>query len=112
MCRRQWRPIPRGDLQIKPLHREGDFVQALHTPAAGGVYLLEEIRKLGCGQGAELNLPPWIEELTNQGICSSLGISVETVKNHVVNAMDTLGAADRTKLAVMAMLYGLIDPFG
>ena len=75
------------------------------------MYLPEEIRKLGCGQGAELNLPPWIEELTNQGICSSLGISVETVKTHVVNAMDKLGAADRTMLAVMAMLYGLIDPF-
>ena len=43
---------------------------------------------------------------------SSLGISVETVKTHVVNAKDKLGAADRTQLAVMALLYGLIDPLG
>ena len=50
--------------------------------------------------------------LTNQGIGSSLGISVETVKTHVVNAKDKLGAADRTQLAVMALLYGLIDPLG
>ena len=50
--------------------------------------------------------------LTNQGIGSSLGISVETVKTHVVNAKDKFGAADRTQLAVMALLYGLIDPLG
>ena len=50
--------------------------------------------------------------LTNQGIASSLGISVETVKTLVVNAKDKLGAADRTQLAVMALLCGLIDPLG
>ena len=50
--------------------------------------------------------------LTNQGIGSSLGISVPTVKTHVVNAKDKLGAADRTQLAVMALLYCLIDPLG
>ena len=50
--------------------------------------------------------------LTNQGIGNSLGISVERVKTHVVNAKDKLGAADRTLLAVMALLYGLIDPLG
>ena len=54
----------------------------------------------------------WPEGLTNQGIGSSLGILVETVKTHVVNAKDKLGAADRTQLAVMALLYGLIDPLG
>ena len=34
------------------------------------------------------------------------------VKTHVVNAKDKLGAGDRTQLAVMALLYGLIDPLG
>ena len=29
--------------------------------------------------------------LTNQGICISLGISVETVNTHVVNAKDKFG---------------------
>tara|TARA_B100002051_G_scaffold237474_1_gene239367 strand:- start:418 stop:627 length:210 start_codon:yes stop_codon:yes gene_type:complete len=47
---------------------------------------------------------------TNQGIGNSLGISVEPVKTQVVNAKDKLGAADRTQLASMALLYGLIDP--
>ena len=49
--------------------------------------------------------------LTNQGIATSLGISVETVKNHLVNAKDKLGARDRTQMAVMALHFGLIDPF-
>ena len=106
---------------------KGDFIQALHTLSEGGVYFPEEIRKLGAAEAPNPNLPPLIEELTerelevvagvargltNQGIGSSLGISVETVKTHVVNAKDKLGAADRTQLAVMALLYGLIDPLG
>ena len=106
---------------------KGDFVQALQTLSEGGVYLPEEIRKLGAAEAPTPNLPPLIEELTerelevvagvargltNQGIGSSLGISVETVKTHVVNAKDNLGAADRTQLSVMALLYGLIDPLG
>ena len=37
---------------------------------------------------------------------------LDAVKTHVVNAKDKLGAADRTQLAVMALLYGLIDPLG
>ena len=106
---------------------KGDFIQALQTLSEGGVYFPEEIRKLGAAQSPRLDLPPLVEELsdrerdvvagvarglTNQGIGSSLGISVETVKTHVTNAKDKLGAADRTQLAVMALLYGLIDPLG
>ena len=106
---------------------KGDFVQALHTLAEGGVYFPEEIRSLGAAQAPNPNLPALIEDLTerelevvagvargltNQGIGSSLGISVETVKTHVMNAKDKLGASDRTQLAVMALLYGLIDPLG
>ena len=80
-----------------------DFVQALHTLSEGGVYFPKEIRKLGAAQATNPNLPPLIEEITerelevvagvargrtNQGIGSSLGISVETVKTHVVNIND------------------------
>ena len=106
---------------------KGDFLHALQILSEGGVYLPEEIRQLGAAQASNQNLPPLIEELTerelkvvvgvargltNQGIGSSLGISVETVKTHLVNAKDKFGAADRTQLAVMALLYGLIDPLG
>ena len=48
--------------------------------------------------------------LTNQGIGNSLDILVETVKTHVVDAKDKLGAADLTQLAVMALLYGRSIP--
>ena len=106
---------------------KGDFIQALATLAEGGVYFPEEIRKLGAAQSPRPDLPPLIEELTerelevvagiargltNQAIAENLAISLETVKTHVVNAKDKLGAADRTQLAVMALLYGLIDPLG
>ena len=54
--------------------------------------------------------PSWARAV--DAIASSLGISVGTVKAHAVNAKDKLGAGDRTQLAVMALLYGLIDPLG
>ena len=54
--------------------------------------------------------PSWARAVA--AIATSLGISLETVKTHVVNAKDKLGAGDRTQLAVMALLYGLIDPLG
>ena len=103
----------------------GDFVQALSTLAEGGVYYPEEIRRLGAAHTQKHELPPLIEELTerelevvagvargltNQLIGSSLGISVETVKTHVVNAKGKLVASDRTQMAVKALLYGLIEP--
>ena len=93
----------------------GDLIAALHTIADGGVYYPAEIRRL----------PPLVEELTqreldvaaavarglkNNAIADLLGISLETVKTHVGNAMDKLGARDRTQMAVTALLYGLIDP--
>ena len=103
----------------------GDFIQALQTLSEGGVYFPEQIRRLGAGQTSKQELSPLIEELTerelevvagvargltNNAIGSCLGISVETVKTHVVNAKGKLGARDRTQMAVMALLYGLIDP--
>ena len=102
----------------------GDFMQALQTIAQGGVYYPNEIRRLGF-QTPRSDLPALVEELserevevveavarglTNKSVADALGISVETVKTHVMNAMGKIGARDRTQLAVMAMAYGLIDP--
>ena len=102
----------------------GDLISALHTVAEGGVYYPTEIRRMAASI-PEIQLPALVEELTareldvvaavsrglkNNTIADVLGISVETVKTHVGNAMDKLGACDRTQMAVTAMLYGLIDP--
>ena len=102
----------------------GDLIAALHTIADGGVYYPAEIRRLAAA-APQPDLPPLVEELTqrelgvaaavarglkNNAIADLLGISLETVKTHVGNAMDKLGARDRTQMAVTALLYGLIDP--
>ena len=105
----------------------GDLISALLTLAEGGIYFPEEIRRLAAASLPISELPALVEELTarevevvaaasrglkNNSIAELLGISVETVKTHVGNAMDKLGARDRTQMAVMALLYGLIDPLG
>ena len=102
----------------------GDLINALRTLADGGVYFPEQIRRIAAST-PQPDLPPLVEELTprelevtagvarglkNNAIATLLGLSVETVKSHVGNAMDKLGARDRTQMAVTALLYGLIDP--
>lgn len=47
--------------------------------------------------------------LSNKEIASSLGISVETVKEHVQNILRKIGANDRTDAAVRAVRMGLVD---
>jgi DNA-binding NarL/FixJ family response regulator len=46
--------------------------------------------------------------LSNNEIAASLGISVETVKEHVQNVLRKAGMEDRTKVAVWAIKSGLV----
>lgn len=46
--------------------------------------------------------------LSNREIGSSLGISIETVKEHVQNILRKVDASDRTQAAVLAVRRGLI----
>ena len=102
-----------------------DFMQALVAVAQGQVYYPEAIRRLGSAQPIHPALPPPVEPLSdrelevvgaiarglkNPAVANLLGISPETVKTHVVHAMGKLGARDRTQLAVLALLHGLINP--
>lgn len=48
--------------------------------------------------------------LSNKEIGKSLGISVETVKEHVQNILRKVKAADRTDAAVRAIQAGIVDP--
>jgi DNA-binding NarL/FixJ family response regulator len=47
--------------------------------------------------------------LSNREAASSLGISVETVKEHMQNILRKTGATDRTDIAVRAVRLGLVD---
>ncbi len=47
--------------------------------------------------------------LSNREIARSLGISVETVKEHVQNILRKTGASDRTDAAVRAVRLGVVD---
>ncbi|MGB1622192.1 MAG: LuxR C-terminal-related transcriptional regulator [Synechococcus sp.] len=103
----------------------GDLISALQTLAEGEVYYPEQVRKLARSSVQRPDLPPLLEDLTprelevvtavsrglkNNAIAALLGVSLETVKTHVGNAMDKLAARDRTQMAVTALLYGLINP--
>ena len=103
----------------------GDMIGALQAVAEGDVYFPEEIRRLAVPATADPSLPELIEALTprecdvaaavacgfkNNAIAERLGISQETVKTHVGNAMQKLQARDRTQMAVKALRYGLINP--
>ena len=46
--------------------------------------------------------------LSNKEIGRSLGISVETVKEHVQNILRKIAVADRTQAAVWAVRKGLV----
>ena len=112
-----------GDFTLDTGH--GDLISALQTIAQGGVYYPEPIRRLAAPESPRADLPELIEALTprelevfgavarglkNNAIADYLGVSLETVKTHVGNAMDKLAARYRTQMAVTALLYGLIDP--
>ncbi|GAJ07248.1 unnamed protein product, partial [marine sediment metagenome] len=45
----------------------------------------------------------------NKRIARTLGISEQTVKNHVTSIMDKLDANDRTHAVVLAMLNGWLN---
>ena len=46
--------------------------------------------------------------LTNKEIAQSLGISYETVKEHVQHILRKVGVSDRTQAAVWAVREGLV----
>lgn len=47
--------------------------------------------------------------LSNKRIGDELGITHNTVKNHIVNLMEKLGAADRTQAVTIALQRGIIN---
>lgn len=101
----------------------GALVTAINEAAGGGtVWSREEMRRVSgpLGDGdteLDLEVPLTKRELevlkqlafglTNKEIAEALGISYETVKEHVQHVLRKLGVSDRTQAAVWAVRKGL-----
>jgi DNA-binding NarL/FixJ family response regulator len=109
-----------------------ELIQVVRAVAAGGAIIspkvaakiLREFGRLSSGQGdAPARRPPrppltereWeilrhlARGATNKEIAAALFIAEGTVKNHVSNIFDKLQLRDRTKVAVYATQWGLLD---
>ncbi|VGO22433.1 response regulator [Pontiella sulfatireligans] len=93
-----------------------DVLEAIHEIAAGGTYFPAGIaQKLERRSGQDSLTPREMEVLTllaegcsNKQIVDRLGISLATVKLHILNLREKLDAADRTQAVVHAFKRGII----
>jgi DNA-binding NarL/FixJ family response regulator len=101
-----------------------EILEAIHTAAKGDtIWTREELRRVTGALatprvGAEVDVPLTKREnevlkqlafgLTNKEIAQALGISYETVKEHVQHILRKIGVSDRTQAAVWAVRKGLV----
>ena len=101
-----------------------ELLAALRTAAAGeSCWSRQELRRLTGALAAEriendIEAPLTLREsevlkqlafgLTNKEIAQALGISYETVKEHVQHILRKVGVSDRTQAAVWAVRRGLV----
>jgi DNA-binding NarL/FixJ family response regulator len=107
---------------LKDCTRE-ELVGAIKTAAAGeNIWTRERLRRVAGALAtprlqAEVEVPLTAREaevlrhmaggLTNKQIADELGISYETIKEHVQHVLRKLGVSDRTQAAVWAVRNGL-----
>jgi DNA-binding NarL/FixJ family response regulator len=108
---------------LKTASRE-QLVEAVQTVARGEtLWTREELKRVGGALAdprgpAVIDVPLTKREsevlkqlafgLTNKEIAQTLGISYETVKEHVQHVLKKLGVADRTQAAVWAVRNDLV----
>lgn len=97
-----------------------ELVRAIRVVAHGGNYIDPKLRSLmteslapGGGAGLsprEREVLSWLAQgLTGEEIASELHLSAETIRTHVRNAMDKLGARTRVQAIVLALRQGEIS---
>jgi DNA-binding NarL/FixJ family response regulator len=101
-----------------------EILDAIHVAARGeSIWTRDELRRVTGALatprvGAEVDVPLTKREnevlkqlafgLTNKEIAQALGISYETVKEHVQHILRKIGVSDRTQAAVWAVRKGLV----
>jgi DNA-binding NarL/FixJ family response regulator len=101
-----------------------EIIDAIHMAAKGeSIWTRDELRRVTGALatprvGAEVDVPLTKREnevlkqlafgLTNKEIAQALGISYETVKEHVQHILRKIGVSDRTQAAVWAVRKGLV----
>jgi DNA-binding NarL/FixJ family response regulator len=101
-----------------------EIIDAIHTASKGEtIWTREELRRVTGALatprvGAEIEVPLTKREnevlkqlafgLTNKEIAQALGISYETVKEHVQHILRKIGVSDRTQAAVWAVRKELV----
>jgi DNA-binding NarL/FixJ family response regulator len=101
-----------------------EIIDAVHAAARGeSIWSREELRRVTgaltgprSGTDSDVSLTKRESEvlkqlafgLTNKEIAQSLGISYETVKEHVQHILRKIGVADRTQAAVWAVRRDLV----
>ena len=107
-------------LKSDPISR---IVESIRRAASGeSLWTKEEMRKIAGGlsglQKSDIEIPLTAREnevlqqlsngLTNKEIAMALGISYETVKEHVQHLLRKIGVSDRTQAAVWAVRRNLV----
>lgn len=107
-------------LKSDPISRIADSI--MRAAVGETVWTKEELRRIAGGisnlQNSDLEIPLTAREfevlqqlsngLTNKKIALALGISYETVKEHVQNVLRKIGVTDRTQAAVWAVRRTLV----
>lgn len=94
-----------------------DLLDTIRTVHAGGKYIPPEIShdiaNHAAGDGLserEVEVLGWVAEgASNKVVAARLGITEDTVKNHMRAIMAKLGASDRTHAVTIAIRRGFLD---
>lgn len=93
-----------------------DVMEAIHEVVGGGTYFPASIAAKLARREEQENLTPREHEIltllaagnSNKEIADQLDIALATVKLHIANLREKLGAADRTQAVVIAFKRGIL----